>query len=112
MDQPNDFSPESMSAWARDLAKDSAARLGQEERLIAIRSVVGAFLEYGVIDNSDFDSPDGSFNAAAQSLYMCHLIPMIFAKAYAEVEVELDDEQKAELARQEAIESLKRSFKL
>jgi len=112
MDQPSDFSPESMSAWAKDLAKDSAARLSQEERLIAIRSVVGAFLEFGVIDNADFDSNDGSFNAAAKSLYMCHLIPMIFAKAYAEVEVELDDQQRADLARQEAIESLKRSFKL
>ena len=112
MDQPSDFSPESMSAWAKDLATDSAARLSQEERLIAIRSVVGAFLEFGVIDNTDFDSNDGSFNAAAQSLYMCHLIPMIFAKAYAEVEVELDDKQKADLARQEAIESLKRSFRL
>ena len=112
MEQPNDFSPESMSAWARDLAKDSAARLSQEERLIAIRSVVGAFLEFGVIDNSDFDSLDGSFNAAAQSLYMCHLIPMIFAKTYADIEVELDDQQRADLARQEAIESLKRSFKL
>ena len=112
MEQPNDFSPESMSAWARDLAKDSASRLSQEERLIAIRSVVGAFLEFGVIDNSDFDSLDGSFNAAAQSLYMCHLIPMIFAKTYADIEVELDDQQRADLARQEAIESLKRSFKL
>jgi len=112
VEQPNDFSPESMSAWARDLAKDSAARLSQEERLIAIRSVVGAFLEFGVIDNSDFDSLDGSFNAAAQSLYMCHLIPMIFAKTYADIEVELDDQQRADLARQEAIESLKRSFKL
>ena len=112
MDQPNDFTPESMSAWAKDLATDSAARLSQEERLIAIRSVVGAFLEFGVIDNTDFDSKDGSFNAAAQSLYMCHLIPMIFAKAYAEVEVKLDDQQRADLARQEAIESLKRSFRL
>jgi hypothetical protein len=112
MDQPSDFSPESMSAWAKDLATDSAARLSQEERLIAIRSVVGAFLEYNVIDNSDFDSADGAFNAAAQSLYMCHLIPMIFAKAYADVGVQLDDDQKAELARQEAIESLKRSFRL
>ena len=108
MDQPSDFSPESMSMWARDLAKDSAARLNQEERLIAIRSVVSAFLEFGVIDNSDFESKDGAFNAAAQSLYMCHLIPMIFAEAYAEVETELD----ASEARQKAIESLKRSFNL
>ena len=108
MDQPSDFSPESMSAWARDLAKDSAARLSQEERLIAIRSVVSAFLEFGVIDNSDFESKDGAFNAAAQSLYMCHLIPMIFAEAYAETEAELD----ASEARQKTIESLKRSFNL
>jgi hypothetical protein len=101
-----------MSEWAKDLATDSAARLNQEERLIAIRSVVSAFLEYGVIDNTDFDGPDGAFNAAAQSLYMCHLIPMIFAKTYADIEVELDGDQKADLARQKAIESLKRSFNL
>jgi len=112
MNQPSDFSPESMSKWAKDLATDSADRLSQEERLIAIRSVVGAFLEHNVIDNSDIDSADGAFNAAAQSLYMCYLIPMIFAKAYADIEGRLDDGQKAELARQKAIESLKRSFRL
>lgn len=108
MDQPSNFSPESMSEWARDLAEDSAARLSQEERLIAIRSVVSAFLEFGVIDNSDYESPDGAFNAAAQSLYMCHLIPMIFAETYAGVETALD----ADEDRQKAIESLKRSFNL
>jgi len=112
MDQPSDFTPESMSAWAKDLATDSAAVLSQEQRLIAIRSVVGAFLGHNVIDNSDVDSPDGSFNAAAQSLYMCHLIPMIFAQAYADMEAKVNGEKPAGLARQEAIESLKRSFNL
>ena len=111
-DQPKDFTPESMIEWAKDLAKDSAARLSQEERLFAIRSVAGAFLDNDVIDPADVDDPEGSFNAAAQTLYMCHLIPLIFADAYAEVELYLTDEEKAELAREEAIQSLKRSFNL
>ena len=112
MDQPSDFSPESMKAWAKDLAEDSAGRLSQEERLIAIRSVVGAFLEFGVIDGADLESKDGSFNAAAQTLYMCYLVPMIFSKAYDSVEEDLDRAQETERQRQQTIESLKRSFNL
>lgn len=112
MTQPNDFSPESMIEWAKDLAKDSAKRMTQDERLFAIRQVVGAFLDNDVIDKVNIDDQEGSFNAAAQTLFMCQLIPMIFAQAYAEVELHLTDEEKAELAREEAIESLKRSFNL
>lgn len=111
-DQPKDFTPESMIEWAKDLAKDSAARLSQEERLFAIRSVASAFLECDVIDFANIDDPEGSFNAAAQTLYMCQLIPMIFAEAYAEVELHLTDEEQAELDREKTIESLKRSFNL
>ena len=112
MTQPSDFTPESMIAWAKDLAEDSAARLNQEERLFAIRQVVGAFLDNDVIDKMDIDDPQGSFNAAAQTLYMCQLIPMIFASAYAEIELHLTSEEQEELAREQAIESLKRSFNL
>ena len=112
MTQPNDFTPESMNEWAKDLAKDTANRINQDERLFAIRQVVGAFLDCDVIDSVDVDDPEGSFNAAAQTLYMCHLIPLIFAQAYAEVELHLTDEEKNELAREQAIESLKRSFNL
>ena len=109
MDPTNEFSPESMTEWAKSLAEESARKLTSEERLDAIRAVVGAFLEYGVIDASDIDEPGGSFTAAAQSLYMCHLVPMIFADAYQDAEAELDG---VDAARQQAIESLKRSFNL
>lgn len=111
-DKPEDFTPEAMVEWAKDLAKDSAGRLSQEERLIAIRSVANAFLANEVIDTVDLNEPENSFNAAAQTLYMCHLIPMIFADAYAEVEIHLTKEEQAELEREKAIESLKRSFNL
>jgi len=110
--QPEDFTPESMIAWAKSLAEDSAARLTQEERLIAIRSVVGAFLDNDVIDKVDLDEKVGSFNAAAQSLYMCQLIPLIFAAAYDEIQVNLTEDQQAELDREKTIESLRRSFNL
>jgi len=111
-DQPQDFTPESMIAWAKALAEDSAARLTQEERLVAIRSVVGAFLDNDVIDKIDLDEEVGSFNAAAQSLYMCQLIPLIFSAAYDEIEIHLTAEQQAELDREKAIDALNRSFNL
>jgi len=112
VDNLNEFNPQSMVEWARDMAENSAGRLAQEERLIAIRSVVSAFLENGVIDEANLEEEGSTFTAAAQTLYMCQLIPAIFADAYAEIEIVLTDQEKAELAREEAIQSLKRSFEL
>ena len=111
-DYSEDFSPEAMITWAKDLAEDSAAKLTQEERLVAIRSVVGAFLGHDVIDQVDVDDPAGSFGAAAQTLYVCQLIPLIFSEAYSEIELNLTSDEQAELDREKAIESLKRSFNL
>lgn len=111
-DYPEDFAPDSMVEWAKDLARDSAARLSQDERLIAIRSVVGAFLSHDVIDQVDIDDPAGSFAAAAQTLYMCQLIPLIFSEAYSKIELHLTADEQAELDRKKVIESLKRSFNL
>ena len=96
-----EFSPEDMVLWALDMAKDSAYQMTQEERLIVIRSVVTAFIENGVIEQVDLDEKDGSFKAAAQMLYTCGLVTMVFAQAYNHTEEHLDN-----------IEKLKRSFEL
>jgi hypothetical protein len=102
MTDPNpDFTPEDMVLWALDMAKDSAQQMTQEDRLVVIRSVVKAFVENGVIEDLDVDSQDGSFKAAAQMLYTCGLVTMVFAQAYNHTEDHLKN-----------IEQLRRSFDL
>ena len=103
--QPNElnpeFSPEDMVLWALDLAKESALQMDQDDRLVLIRSVVKAFVENEIIDPIDDDERDGTFKAAAQMLYTCGLITMVFAPAYNHTENHLDN-----------IAKLKRSFEL
>ena len=97
----SDFTPEDMVLWALDMAKDSAQQMTQDERLIVIRSVVKAFVENGVIDDLDLDDKDGSFKAAAQMLYTCGLVTMVFSQAYNHTENHLKN-----------VEQIKRSFEL
>ena len=111
MTQPSDFSPESMVKWTRTMAEEAAPSLDQTHRLIAIRSVVSAFIKFGVIGDNDLAEEGASFEAASEMLYMCHLIPLIFAEAYTEISKQLDGDVD-DAARQKAIESLKRSFNL
>ena len=96
-----EFSAEDMVLWALDLAKDSAVQMDQDDRLVVIRSVIKAFVENEVIDPVDLDDKEGSFKAAAQMLYTCGLVTMVFAKAYNHTEEHLSN-----------IEQLKRSFEL
>lgn len=114
MTQPNDFDPGSMVEWAKSMAEDSAERLSQTERLVAIRSMVKGMVDGGVIADFQEDEEGSSFQAAAEMLYMCQLIPLIFAKCYDEISEEIDAREKPELdpERQAMIDKLNRSFKL
>ena len=78
-----------------------------------MRSVVNAFLDNGVLDVQDLmESRVASFEAAAQTLYICHLIPLLFPAAYKVAEQHMDIEHKIEDDKDDVIESLYRSFDL
>lgn len=100
-DFQSDFTPEGMVLWALDMAKESARQMTQEDRLIVIRSVVKAFVDNSVIDDLDLEDEEGSFRAAAQMLYTCGLVTIVFAQAYNHTEDHLKN-----------IEQLRRSFEL
>lgn len=102
------FTPESMVEWAEQMADEALEKMDAEGRIQCIRQVTAALLEYGILD-ADPTDPRASFDAAAQVLYICKLIPKVFPQAYNETEAELGQ---TEMAREKTIESLRRSFEL
>ena len=105
MSQDPKFTPEAMVEWALDMAHESALKLTQEERLSLIRVVVKAFVEAGIIHDPG-PTKEQSFELAANALYICGLVPMVFPAAYKTTEQGLDGQ------RLDNIEHLKRSFEL
>lgn len=105
MTQEPPFTPEAMVEWAMDMAAESATKITQEERLALLRVVVQAFVEAGVIHDPG-PKREQSFELAANALYICSLVPMVFPAAYKEVETG------PEAQRLSRIEHLKRSFDL
>ena len=99
MDREN-FSADSMVNWTRTMAAQAAEDMTQEERLYIIRSIVQAFVDGNVIDQTT-DERVSSFNAAAQTLYMCNLMLLVFPEAYAGATERLD-----------AIKKLNKTFEL
>ena len=95
-----DFDPDSMVKWTRTMAAEAAKEMTQQERLYIIRSIVQAFVDQNVIDQTTQERAS-SFNAAAQTLYMCNLMLIIFPEAYAGATEHL-----------EAIRKLNKSFEL
>lgn len=94
-----------MVEWALDMAHESALKITQQERLSLIRVVVKAFTEAGIIHDPG-PSKEQSFELAANALYICGLVPMVFPAAYKATEEGLDGK------RLDNIEHLKRSFEL
>ena len=95
-----EFDPDSMVTWTRNMAAEAAKDMTQQERLYIIRSIVQAFVDQKVIDQTT-EERISSFNAAAQTLYMCNLMLLIFPEAYAGATEHL-----------EAIKKLNKSFEL
>lgn len=105
--------PDVIVEWAKKQAEKAVENLDQEERVECIRRVVDAFIVNNVIDAENLmTSPTASFEAAAQTLYVCHLLPLLFSKAYNVVEQHLDIENKIVDDKEDVIESLHRSFDL
>lgn len=101
MTDQSDFTPEDMVLWALEMAKETAVEMTQDERIDFLRSITGALLKHGVIDEIDDTEPGAAFTAASQMLYACGLATMIFPATYKAAEDHLDN-----------IEQLKRSFDL
>ena len=80
--EKKNFDPDAMVVWTRTMAAQAAADMTQQERLYIIRSIVQAFIDQNVIDQATPERAS-SFNAAAQTLYMCNLMLLIFPEAYA-----------------------------
>ena len=108
-----DFNPQDIVDWAAEQAYEAASDIDHEAAVEAMRSVVNAFLVSGLLDVEELaDSPTGSFEAAAHTLYICQLIPLLFPGAYRVAEHHMGIESQIEDDKEDVINSLYRSFDL
>ena len=108
-----EFDPQEIVDWAKWQAQEAASETDHESAVEAMRSVVDAFMTSGLLDVEHLsESPTASFEAAAHTLYICHLIPLLFPGAYKVAEQHVGIEHKIEDDKDDIIESLHRSFDL
>lgn len=109
----SEFNPQDVVDWAKKEAEKLAPEMDYDSAVQAMRSVVEAFIQKGILDiDSLKESPTAPFEAAAQTLYVCHLIPLLFPVAYAVAEKHTEIEHKIEDGKDDVIQSLYRSFDL
>ena len=109
----DEFDPQEIVDWTGQQALEAASELDHESAVEAMRSVVNAFLANGLLDVEELaESPTASFEAAAHTLYICQLIPLLFPGAYRVAEKHMDIEHKIEDDKADVLNSLRRSFDL